>query len=307
MAQRITNTINRLKRLLTGDIASKCEANIILAARLHIERIRQINEIKNLSDVEFKAFSQWGEDGIIQYLIGRVPIKNKSFIEFGVENYVESNTRFLLINNNWKGLVLDGSCNHIDFIKNDSIYWRHDLTAKCRFITCENINETLASSGFKDDIGLLSIDIDGNDYWVWKKIDVIRPRIVICEYNSVFGCEYPITVPYNADFIRTNAHYSNLYYGASLTALCQLATRKGYDFVGSNSTGSNAFFVRNDLQHGLRTFSAVEGYIESKVRESRSKSGELTFLSGTERLQLIREMPVHDIERDRIAPIKDIM
>ena len=307
MTQHITNIVNRLKRLLTGDIASKCQANIVLTARLHIERIRQLNEIKNLSDVEFKAFSQWGEDGIIQHLIERVPIKNKNFIEFGVENYIESNTRFLLINNNWKGLVLDGSRNHIDFIKNDSIYWRHDLTAKCRFITRENINETLASSGFKDDIGLLSIDIDGNDYWVWKKIDVIRPRIVICEYNSVFGCEYPITVPYNADFIRTKAHYSNLYYGASLAALCQLATRKGYDFVGSNSTGSNAFFVRNDLQHGLRTLSAAEGYIESKVRESRSKSGELTFLSGADRLQLVRELSVHDIERDIIAPIKDIM
>ena len=107
--------------------------------------------------------------------------------------------------------------------------------------------------------------------------------------------------------MRSSAHYSNLYYGASLPALCQLAARKGYDFVGSNSTGSNAFFVRNDLQHSLRTFSAAEGYIESKVRESRSESGELTFLSGAERLQLIREMPVHDMEMDRIVPIKDIM
>jgi len=307
MKHYVTNIANRIKRLLTGGLTSQIETNIVLTAQLHVDRIMQLSDIENLREVEFKAFSQWGEDGIIQYLIDKVPIENKSFVEFGVENYIESNTRFLLLNNNWKGLVLDGSRSHIDSIRNDSIYWRHDLTAECRFITRGNINDTLAGCGYEEDIGLLSIDIDGNDYWVWEKIDTIRPRIVVCEYNSVFGCEHPITVPYNAEFIRTSAHYSNLYYGASLAALCQLAAEKGYDFVGSNSTGSNAFFVRNDLQHGLRTFSAVEGYVESKVRESRNKSGGLTFLTGIERLQLIRDMPVHDIDRDIIVPIKDIM
>ena len=307
MKKHFTNIFNCLKSLLAGDIASECETNIILTAQLHIERIRQLTEIQNLSEVEFKAFSQWGEDGIIQYLINRVPIKNKSFIEFGVENYIESNTRFLLINNNWKGLILDGSRSHIDFIRNDRIYWRHDLTAECRFITCENINETLADCGFEGDIGLLSVDIDGNDYWVWDSIDSVRPRIVVCEYNSIFGCEHPITVPYNSEFIRTSAHYSNLYYGASIAALCQLAARKGYDFIGSNSTGSNAFFVRNDLPHGLQALTAAEGYIESKVRESRDESGKLTHITGSDRLQLIRDMPVYDIERNVVAPIKDIM
>ena len=307
MKRYAMNIVSCLKRLLTGDVASQIENSIVLTARLHVERIRRLNDIESLSEVEFKAFSQWGEDGIIQYLINKVLIKNRSFVEFGVENYIESNTRFLLINNNWKGLVLDGSQSHINYIRNDSIYWRHDLTAECRFITRENINETLSGCGYEGDIGLLSIDIDGNDYWVWEKIDCVRPCIVVCEYNSVFGCEHQITVPYNAEFIRTNAHYSNLYYGASLAALCQLAVRKGYDFVGSNSTGSNAFFVRKDLQHGLRIFSAVEGYIESKVRESRNELGALTFLTGNKCLQIIRDMSIHDIDRDIIVPIKDIM
>lgn len=307
MKRYLANLINHARRLLTGDLAGRAETGIILTAQLHIDRLKQINDINSFGEVEFRAFSQWGEDGIIQYLINRVPIENKSFVEFGVENYIEANTRFLLINNNWKGLVLDGSQSHINYIRKDRIYWRHDLTAECRFITRENINEILDECGFRGDIGLLSIDIDGNDYWVWESIDVIRPRIVICEYNSVFGSTRPVTVPYSANFVRTDAHYSNLYFGASLPALCLLANSKGYDFVGSNSTGSNAFFVRNDLPHGLRTYSASDGYIESRLRESRSESGELTCLTGSKRLQLIRDMSVHDLERDEIIPLRDIM
>lgn len=307
MKRQITNLATRLKRVLTGDMVRLCETSIALSARLHIERIRQLDDDAALSQAEFRAFSQWGEDGIIQFLISRVPIENESFVEFGVENYLEANTRFLLINNNWKGLVLDGSRSHIDYIRNDPIYWRHDLTAECRFITRENINGILEECGYGGDVGLLSIDIDGNDYWVWEKIETIRPRIVICEYNSLFGRELPVTIPYSAEFVRTRAHYSNLYYGASLAALCRLATRKGYDFVGSNSTGSNAFFVRNDLQHGLPAYTAAEGYIESRVRESRDKSGRLTCLAGPERLQLIKDMPVYDIDGDRIVPLREIM
>lgn len=278
----------------------------MLTAQLHIEWLKQPDDINCFSEIEFNAFSQWGEDGIIQYLINRVVIENTSFVEFGVENYIEANTRFLLINNDWKGMVLDGSQSHIDYIRKDRIYWRHDLTAECRFITRENINEILDECGFRGDIGLLSIDIDGNDYWVWESIDVIKPRIVVCEYNSVFGNSRSVTVPYNASFKRTDAHYSNLYFGASLPALCLLASRKGYDFVGSNSTGSNAFFVRNDLAHGLHRYSAADGFIDSKLRESRNESGELTYLAGSERQKAIYDLPLYDVKNDEIIRIEDL-
>ena len=186
--------------MFTAEITASNETNIILTAGLHVHKIRELGVVKSLRDVEFRAFSQWGEDGIIQYLINQVPIESTSFVEFGVENYLEANTRFLLINDNWKGLVLDGSERHIDFIRNDKIYWRHDLSAECRFITRENINDTLDECGFRGDIGLLSIDIDGNDYWVWESIDIIKPRIVVCEYNSVFGDQQAVTVPLRRGF-----------------------------------------------------------------------------------------------------------
>src|SRR2546426_1077469 len=170
------------------------------------------------------------------------------------------------------------------FIKNDEVSLKYDLTAVCRFISRENINEVISSAGLAGDVGLLSIDIDGNDYWVWEAINIISPCIVICEYNSVFGSRHAISVPYDQKFHRTRAHYSNLYFGASLPALCVLAERKGYDFVGANSAGVNAFFVRKDLSHGLPKLGAEAGYVFSHIRESKDVHGNLTHVSGLERL-----------------------
>jgi hypothetical protein len=307
MTSRIRRFVRRIIRTLTADIVRRGETNTVLSAKLHVDRIRNTGGIAALSDVEFRAFSQWGEDGIIQYLIHTVPISDTSFVEFGVENYTEANTRFLLINDQWRGLVLDGSEHNIDYIQKDDIYWRHDLTAKCLFVTRDNINDILTASGFLGDIGLLSIDIDGNDYWVWDAINVITPRIVICEYNSIFGAEHAVTVPYDDKFSWSEAHYSHLYYGASLAALCSLAAQKGYDFIGCNSAGVNAFFIRRDLQHGLPALSAEEGFVQSSVRQSRDRSGNLSFLTGDKRIESIRDLPIHDVSTNKIIKVKEII
>ena len=108
------------------------------------------------------------------------------------------------------------------------MYWRHDLTALCRWIDRDNIDTLLMEAGFSGEIGILSIDIDGNDYWVWERIEAARPVIVIAEYNSVFGRNRAVTIPYDPVFNRTRSHHSNLYWGASLKALVSLGRRKGY-------------------------------------------------------------------------------
>lgn len=97
---------------------------------------------------------------------------------------------------------MDGSRLNIEAIKLDPISWRHDLQATCAFVTAENIDQLLLSHGFEGDIGLLHIDIDGNDYWVWRAITAIRPAIAIIEYNSVLGAERAITIPYDPKFTR---------------------------------------------------------------------------------------------------------
>ena len=299
-----------IRKISELDIRLRCIESDLESTRIAIvqNRIRefyQIQSLENITDAEFRVFSQWGEDGIIQYLISRIPIPNRVFIEFGVENYRESNTRFLLVNNNWSGLVMDGDAKNIKQIRAMPLYWRHDLNAKCAFITAENINSLIHDAGIYGDIGLLSIDIDGNDYWVWKAIseETISPRIIIVEYNSVFGKECAVTIPYTEDFIRTKAHFSNLYFGASLNAFCLLAEGKGYKFVGSNSTGNNAFFVRSDVIGNLPIRDCEDGYVERKLREGRDETGRLMFWAGTKRLEMIAHLPVVDLESGKTITI----
>lgn len=272
----------------------------ILSSQILIRKNNKLEKINSLEDIEFKVFSQLGEDGIIQYLINKLDIRAKSFVEFGVEDYKEANTRFLLMNNNWSGLVMDGSKKHIRTIQNDFPYLFHALVARQHFITKENINQLIESYGFAGELGILSIDIDGNDYWVWKEISVVNPAIVVMEYNALFGKERAITTPYQADFFRTKAHHSNLYFGASLKALCILAEEKGYDFIGCNSGGSNAFFVRKDIlakTSAIKATTCEEGFVMSKFRQGRDKKGKLLFASNQEEIAMIRGLEVWNIEK----------
>jgi hypothetical protein len=261
---------------------------------------------QNLGQSEFRVFSQWGEDGIIQYLLRHVDIDNKIFVEFGVENYTESNTRFLLTNNHWSGMVIDGSSENIDFIKRDSIYWASNLKAVCAFITKDNINDLLISNGISGDIGLLSVDIDGNDYWVWEAINSVSPRIVVCEYNSHFGPIAEVTTPYDAEFIRENAHFSKIYYGASISALCSLGAAKGYALVGSNSIGNNLFFVRNDLVGNLPVLQPYQAYRRAHFREYHDEHGRLTFDDFDSRLKKIAHLPIYDLKTHSILALSEV-
>ncbi len=274
------------------------QTDILLLGKLLARQNKQLPILRDLAEAEFKVFSQSGDDGIIQYLIHKIAIPNKIFIEFGVENYVESNTRFLLKNDNWSGLLIDGGQKSIDYIKSDDIYYQHNLEVVQSFITAENINDLITAGGLSGEIGLLSIDIDGNDYWIWKAIQAVQPVIVVVEYNSVLGKERALTVPYKADFIREHAHYSHLYFGASLKALCVLAEEKGYAFVGSNSYGNNAYFVRKEHVGELQVFSAEAGYVKSHFRESRDRKGQLNYLSGDERYACIKGLPVYNVENN---------
>ena len=266
------------------------------------KRVREI--INNIHLSEFQIFSQWADDGIIQFLINYLDIDKKKFIEFGIENYREANTRFLLINNNWSGLVMDYSKINIKQLQTEDIYWKYDLKAVSAFVTKDNINSLLEDNGFTGEIGLLHIDIDGNDYWIWKEINVISPIIVIVEYNSIFGINNPWTIPYSENFNRTSAHYSNLYFGSSILSLCDLGEAKGYYFIGSNSNGNNAYFIRKDKIKELIPLSAEEGYVTSMFRESRNMDGKLTYLSGDERLNEIEDMDVYNTLSEQIERIK---
>jgi len=269
---------------------------MLLAGRQAAWQLRQHRHINTFEDIEFRVYSQWGEDGIIEWIMQNLPMEPKTFIEFGVENFREANTRFLVENRNWKGLVMDGSDANIGALRSDKIYWMYDITAVAKFINRENINQIISENGFTGEIGLLSIDIDGNDYWVWEAIDCVNPGIIICEYNPILGDKYPITIPYEPSFSRLAAHHSGLYFGASIASIKFLAGRKGYEFLGTNSNGINAFFVRKDLFPLLEPLIANRKAYPSRHRDSRDKNGNLTYTGGWGRYDLIRHLPVTRVD-----------
>ncbi|GAC1347205.1 MAG: hypothetical protein NVSMB27_12120 [Ktedonobacteraceae bacterium] len=223
-------------------------------------------------DVEFRAYSQFGEDGILLYLFSVLGTTNKKCVEIcgGAGN---DNTTNLIINHGWNGQFFDGSDKNIrkgrQFFARcaDTKVWPPKLVQA--WITAENINGLLEKQGYSGEIDLLSLDMDGVDYWVWKAIECISPRVVVLEYNNVWGPDESMTIPYKQSFVKSSNNVSLLlvhgrrvvntfvgkpiadridnYYGASLAAFAKLGKQKGYRLVGCERYGYNAFFVRSDI------------------------------------------------------------
>lgn len=282
------------------------ERTLFLNGQIASMQVRQLDRIKTLADVEFRVTSQWGEDGIIEWLCHKLPGIDRSFVEFGVENYGEANTRFLLQNRSWRGLIMDGNPANMAHVRSEAIHWMHDIVAENAFITAENINELITRNGFAGELGILSVDIDGNDYWVLKAIDCVNPAILIAEINGVLGDNRAITVPYDPSFQRLSAHHSGQYFGASIKAMISLAAERGYSFVGTNSNGVNAFFVRNDLAEPvLSSIETVKAW-PARHRDSRDAAGTLVFTRRTAKADQIKELPIYDLETDKVVPLASL-
>jgi hypothetical protein len=147
------------------------------------------------------------------------------------------------------------------------------------------VDDVIRGSGFTGEVDILSIDVDGNDYWLWEAIQSISPRVVVIETNPSLGDTLSVTVPYDPAFDRFDKHPSGFYCGASLVALAGLGTRKGYRLIGCDSSGSNAFFMRDDLEtQDLPTATPGKAYFPSRARLSRGFSQE-------EQYELIKDLP----------------
>jgi hypothetical protein len=203
---------------------------------------------KRLLRYGFKVYSQSDEDGIIQEIFNRVGTRNRIFVEFGVESGIECNSVKLLVEG-WRGLWLDAGTKHVAQIRTHFRTFIDDrrLTANEAFVVAENINSLLEQGGVTGEIDFLSIDIDNNDYWVWKEITAIKPRVVAIEYNATLRPPMSLVVPYDPERRWDGTNY----FGASLEALVRLGRDKGYQIVGCNFSGANAFFVREDIAEDL--------------------------------------------------------
>jgi hypothetical protein len=192
----------------------------------------------------FKVYSQHDEDGIIQEIFRRIGAAQRTFVEFGVESGIECNSVKLLVEG-WRGQWIEANpqaCNAIGAMF-DAFLKDRRLTLTAGFVTAETINGLIEKAGFSGEIDLLGIDIDFNDYWIWKAIEVVKPRVVVIEYNDGLHQPLSVTVPYQPNRSGDGSNY----FGASLAALVGLGRANGYRIVGCNISGSNAFFVREDL------------------------------------------------------------
>jgi hypothetical protein len=216
---------------------------------------------RGLQQYEYSLLSQNGEDGILRFLFSEIGFESRRFVEFGFGAH-QCNSLRLILHEDFKGLLMDGSSENCEFFRIAA--GRRGITgvqAVCTFLTRENLDERIAGNGVPREIDLLSLDVDGNDYWFWEALESISPRVVCIEYNAGIGPSLAWTVPYDPQFERFAKHPSGFFHGASLKAMEKLGRRKGYRLVGCDSTGTNAFFLREDIEAPrIPTLSAVAAY-----------------------------------------------
>jgi hypothetical protein len=208
----------------------------------------RLPEPQALLSRRFRGLSQHEEDGITVALFDRVGTDTQRFVEIGA-GVNGGNSGFLAKECGWTGLMFEIDPGRIDRLQRRFAPAVKVVEAQ---VTRENINELITANGFAGDVDLLSIDIDSNDYWVWEQLSVCRPRVVIVEYNPLFGTDRAVTIPYDPHFNRREFEVPRAaYYGASLQALAKLGARKGYRLALLEPRGVNAFFVREDLARDL--------------------------------------------------------
>jgi len=233
----------------SGGISRVDQGVQVLLALKYRELHRDGRPLPGFDQVGFRSYSQNEEDGIILFIFSLIGTTNKKAVEIGVGDGTECNTANLIINHGWTALLFDGD--RANVLRGQEFYarcpdtWVFPPTFVHAWIEMENVNQLIRDNRFQGEIDLLSIDIDGNDYWVWKAIDCIQPRVVVVECHNIWGPERAVTIPYRRDFNKFNLHPD--YSGASLAAFVKLGREKGYRLVGCNRYGFNAFFIREGV------------------------------------------------------------
>ena len=216
----------------------------------HYQLMRSLKiPLPKFEDTGFRVYSQNDEDGLLLYLFSLIGTTNKVCVDVGSGSPYGANTTNLICNWGWTGLLIEGSENAVkqskQFFESHKDTWIYPPKVINAWVTAENINDLIQESGFSEEIDLFCLDLDGVDYWIWKSLHVIQPRVVVVEYMNIWGADQSVTVPYKRDFNRFDTHPD--YFGASLAAFVKLGREKGYRLVGCNRYGFNAFFVRSGI------------------------------------------------------------
>jgi len=215
-----------------------------------------------ICDFGFSVHSQTDEDGILLYLFSVVGTTNRQAVEICAGDGIECNTANLLLNHGWHALLVDGDPSNVAKARRFYAQSRRTQTFPPKvvqaWITRDAVNQVIRDNDFLGEIDLLSLDLDGVDYWIWEAITAISPRVVVLEYQDILGPDRMWTVPYADDFTAGEHSMTGAmpnFAGASLRAFTKLAHSKGYRLIGVNGYGFNAFFMRNDV--GAEQFSEI--------------------------------------------------
>jgi hypothetical protein len=268
------------------------------------------NSFHRLWDSEVKIYSQFGEDGIIDYICQKLSLSKPRILEIGAGNFSECNSRWLVESRNSGAYLVDGRRDLPAGVMESQLLWQSHLFFDQAWVTPENIQVIFdKASKAIEGIDIFSLDLDGNDYWILKELNLKSTSIVVVEYNPLFGPKLSVTIPRNDTFLRSQGHTSWLYYGASLKAFIDLLEIKGFSFLGTNRVGNNAFFIQkrfsecfNLLPHGDLSI-----FTDWPIRDSRSKTGELDYLSGNDRIVAMREMPLLDLYTSNMIKVADVL
>jgi len=234
---------------------------------LHYQNLRnQALPLPRFQDTGFRVYSQNDEDGLLLYIFSLIGFTNKICVDMAFGSPYCANTTNLICNWGFHGLLVEGIGEPTSFFethKDTSIF---PPKLQHAWITAENVNELCSKNGIEGEIDLFSLDMDGVDYWVWKRLDAIAPRVVVVEYQDILGHEKALTVPYKPDFNRFDVHED--FFSASLPAFVKLGREKGYRLVGVNKYGFNAFFIKNGLgDEFLPEIKASDCFNHPKVKE----------------------------------------
>lgn len=234
-----------------GERPSDATSQFVLMAQYRMQYQQRLQPYR-FADVGWSVHSQHEEDGILLYIFALIGTTNKHCVELCAGNGIECNSANLIVHHKWTGLLVDADERNV--ATGRAFYASHHNTRVWpptfvqQWVTRGNVNQILSANGFVGEIDLLSIDVDGVDYWLWEAIDTVSPRVVVTEINHLWGPESSVTVPYSDDFVGGFTEHGSDYAGASLAAFVRLARRKGYRLVGTNAFATNAFFVRQDIE-----------------------------------------------------------
>ncbi|OGT12106.1 MAG: hypothetical protein A3J49_18065 [Gallionellales bacterium RIFCSPHIGHO2_02_FULL_57_16] len=204
----------------------------------------RIIDLSDPSTWEFSGFSQNGEDGIIDLLTRRIENPNRYFIEIGASDALENNTTWLAVARRFSGIWIEGDQETCDWCSYLFTSLNYGVECVCMFVTKEKVIDIKIRS-LHENPDVFSLDIDGNDYHIADAVlsSGMRPKIFIVEYNSSFGPELSVSIPYRGNFRNSRAHGENLYYGCSITAWKKLFAKFGYVFVSVETNGVNGIFI----------------------------------------------------------------